>query len=51
MERLLARRQVRGRGVEYLVRWKGYGAHEDTWEPVQHLEHAPEKLHEFEQRG
>ncbi len=38
VERLLDRRRGRGRaGWQYLVRWKGYGAHEDTWEPVANL--------------
>ena len=40
VERVLAKRQVRGRRAEYLVRWKGYGAHEDTWEPSDHLANA-----------
>jgi hypothetical protein len=26
--------------AEYLVRWKGYGEHERTWESLAHLEHA-----------
>ena len=52
VERVLGKRQGRGRaGAQYLVRWKGYGAHEDTWEPASHLANAKEKIAEFEARG
>ena len=33
--------------LKYLVRWKGYGEGEDTWEPERNLKHAPAKLAEF----
>ncbi len=36
-----------GRTLKFLVRWKGYGEGEDTWEPSSHLSHAPEKVTEF----
>ena len=36
-----------GRTLKYLVRWKGYGEGEDTWEPEWNLKHAPAKLAEF----
>ena len=32
LERILERRR-RGRGVQYLVRWKGYGREDDEWLP------------------
>src|SRR5436190_14940033 len=31
-------------GKEYLIKWKGYGKHERTWEPLAHLEHAGEVI-------
>ena len=45
VESILARRTVDG-VVQYLVRWKGYGADDDTWEPSTHLPNVclgPEK--------
>ena len=33
--------------LKYLVRWKGFGEGEDTWEPERNLKHAPAKLAEF----
>ena len=48
---LLAKRQVRGRGVQYLVRWKGYGPHEDTWEPLENLTNAKRLVRDFERKA
>ena len=33
----------------YLVKWTGYEGTPDksTWEPAEHLEHAPDLVHEF----
>ena len=50
MGRLLDRRHSRGGRLEYLVRWKGYGAHEDTWEPVDNLANAQKMIEAFEAR-
>lgn len=38
------------RKLQYKVRWKGYGPEDDTWEPVDHLTHAPAALAEFHLR-
>ena len=39
VEKLLAKR-VHRNSVEYLVLWRGYAAHEATWEPVENLSNA-----------
>ena len=49
VEGVLDSRFRRG-GLEYLVRWKGYSAAEDTWEPERNLEHAAAKLAAFHRR-
>lgn len=33
--------------VEYLVRWRGYGFEDDTWEPETHLANCVEFIHEY----
>jgi hypothetical protein len=39
--------KVFGRTLKYLVRWKGYGEGEDTWEPARNLSNAKAKVDEF----
>ncbi|KNZ76902.1 Chromobox like protein, partial [Termitomyces sp. J132] len=41
---------VRGR-LQYLVRWKGYGPEDDTWEPQKNLDRAPDKLRDFHRQN
>ena len=35
------------RGLEWLVRWEGYGPQFDTWEPTSCLKNAPAVLSEY----
>lgn len=46
---ILDSRFIRHR-LHYLVDWLGYPPSERTWEPVEHLEHAAEKIREFHAR-
>ena len=43
------RTRRRGRHVvrEYLILWKGYPAHEMTWEPEDNVANAPKKIVEY----
>ena len=36
-----------GRTLKYLVRWKGYGEGEDTWEPLYNLRNSLQAVEEF----
>ena len=40
-----------GRTLKYLVRWKGYGEGEDTWEPLSNLANSPQVVDEFHSRN
>lgn len=46
VDRILDSRRYRNQ-LQYLVRWKGYGEGEDSWEPASNLTNAPEKVAKF----
>lgn len=47
MEKIVDKRKNKKGKWEYLIRWKGYGSNEDTWEPEHHLLHCEEFIDEF----
>lgn len=38
-------------GLNFKVRWKGYGASDDTWEPIEELSKCEEKIQDFVTQG
>jgi hypothetical protein len=52
VEKILAERKRPGKGIEYHVKWKGYDASGNTWEPACNLrEGAAGALTEFKKRN
>ncbi|XP_023666284.1 chromodomain Y-like protein 2 isoform X1 [Paramormyrops kingsleyae] len=47
VERIVDKRRNKKGKWEYLIRWKGYGSNEDTWEPEHHLLHCEEFIDQF----
>ena len=47
VEEILDRQERRDK-TKYLVKWKGYTAEENTWEGLENLKNAGEKIKEFE---
>ncbi|CAJ0604791.1 unnamed protein product [Cylicocyclus nassatus] len=48
VEKILDRNEVNGE-LFYLVRWKGFGQEDDSWEPVENLSLAVKAISEFEE--
>ncbi|KAB0354193.1 hypothetical protein FD755_023118 [Muntiacus reevesi] len=47
VERIIDKRQNKKGKTEYLVRWKGCGREDASWEPEQHLVDSAECIHDF----
>merc|ERR1712062_176657 len=50
VESVVSKRDTEEGKVEYLVKWKGYDASDNTWEPIENLESSQELIDEFEGR-
>jgi len=50
VEEILQEREGQS-GPEYLVRWSGYGAAFDTWEPEEHIDTSGDVFQRFKQRN
>jgi hypothetical protein len=47
---LNARPTPNRRGIQYLVKWKGYPDSENTWIPASGMKHAMDLVHEYHRR-
>ena len=47
VDSILLHRNAGRRNLEFLIRWKGYDASFDTWEPQSNLAHAGDVLMEY----
>merc|ERR1712130_820906 len=50
VETIVSKRTSEEGKVEYLVKWKGWNASDNTWEPVDNLQSSKELIDEFEEK-
>ena len=50
VDHIVRHKQNNRRQLLFLIRWKGYGPEDDTWEPASNLKHAKETLLEYKRR-
>ena len=50
IEKLIAHRDTKRRGREYLLRWKGYGPKFDKWRNLSELRNAMDLLHNYQKQ-
>ena len=48
VEEIVNHRYRKGK-IQYLIRWKNYGAEDDTWEPHENLD-CPEKISAYDKK-
>ena len=48
VEEIVNHRYRKGK-IQYLIRWKNYGAEDDTWEPHENLD-CPEKISAYDKQ-
>ena len=49
VEKVVKKRVTKNGKTQYLLKWKGYGSEENTWEPVEHI-YCVDKVKQFEQK-
>lgn len=49
VEKVVDKRVTKNGKTQYLLKWKGYGSEENTWEPVEHI-YCVDKVKQFEQK-
>ena len=47
VESILDSRIIPRLGLQYLIKWKGYGRKENSWEPVRNLSNAKSAISSF----
>ncbi|KAK6224224.1 reverse transcriptase domain protein [Colletotrichum tabaci] len=49
VERIIDHRNENGHD-EYLIKWKGYGHEDNSWEPVKNLQHSQQALQQYHKK-